>query len=99
MDIGFLRHIQACNNAVLPGDRLPFRISAAQVGWLKPEFAARLTAFPEITSGAYGVTLADGAALPTISRQLSDAGCYRWRRGGVDICAEADAPLLPRVDR
>jgi len=99
MDIGFLRHIQACNNAVLPGDRLLFRIGAAQVGWLKPDFAARLTAFPEITSGADGVTLADGAALPTISRQLSDAGCYRWRREEFDIRAEPDGPVLARLDR
>ena len=99
MEIGFLRHIQACNNAVLPGDRLPFRIGAAQVGWLKPEFAARLTAFPEITSGAHGVTLADGAALPAISRQLSDAGCYRWRREEFDIRAEPDGPVLARLDR
>ncbi len=99
MEIGFLRHIQACNNVELPGDRLPFRIGAAQVGWLKPDFAARLAGFPEITTEADGVTLADGAALPAISRQLSDAGCYRWRGENFDIRAEPEGRVLARLDR
>ncbi len=99
MEIGFLRHIQACNNVVLPDDRLPFRIGAVQVGWLKPDFAARLAAFPEITTGANGVTLTDGAALPAIARQLADAGCYRWREEEFDIRAEPEGPVLARLDR
>ena len=32
------------------------------------------------------------AALPAIARQLSDAGCYRWRREEFDIRAEAGRP-------
>jgi 8-oxo-dGTP pyrophosphatase MutT (NUDIX family) len=48
MDDGYLRHVRNCNNAVLPGERLAFRIGGAQVGWVKPAFAARLAAFPEI---------------------------------------------------
>ena len=46
MDEGYRRHVRACNNAVLPGERLPFRIGTAQVGWVKPEFAARLAGLP-----------------------------------------------------
>jgi 8-oxo-dGTP pyrophosphatase MutT (NUDIX family) len=99
MEIGFLRHIRACNNAVLPGDRLPFRIGAAQVGWLKRDFATRLAAFPEIATHGDEVTLTDGAALPAISRQLSDAGCYRWRGEKFDIRAEPDGPVLAELDR
>ncbi len=52
MDDGYLRHVRTCNNAVLPGERLAFRIGGAQVGWVKPAFAARLAAFPEISVGA-----------------------------------------------
>ena len=96
---GFLRHVRACNNAVLPGERLPFRIGAAQVGWVKPDFAARLAAFPEIAAAADGVALTDAAALPAIARRLSDAGCYRWRREEFDIRAEPDGPVLARLDR
>jgi hypothetical protein len=96
---GYLRHIRACNDARLPGERLAFRIGAAQVGWVKPDFAERLAGFPEVRRGPDGVTLADGAALPAIARQLSDAGCYRWRREAFDIRAEPDGPVLALLDR
>jgi 8-oxo-dGTP pyrophosphatase MutT (NUDIX family) len=99
MQAGYLRHVCACNNAVLPGERLPFRVGSAQVGWLKPDFAAKLAAFPEIIAATDGVSLADAAALPAIARSLSDAGCYRWRREEFDIRAEPDGPVLARLDR
>jgi hypothetical protein len=99
MDAGFLRHVRNCNNAELPGARLPFRIGRAQVGWVKPDLAAKLGAFPEISAGSDGVTLTDAAVLPAIARQLSDAGCYRWRREEFDIRAEPDGPVLARLDR
>lgn len=96
---GFLRHIRACNNARLPGNRLAFRIGAAQVGWVTPGFAARLAECPEIHAGLDGLTLADAAALPVIARRLSDAGCFRWRREAFDIRAEPDGPVLAQLDR
>ena len=99
MEAGYQRHVRACNNAVLPGERLAFRIGAAQVGWVKPDFAARLAGFPEIVADADGVALTDAAALPAIARRLSDAGCYRWRREEFDIRAEPDGPVLARLDR
>ena len=96
---GYLRHIRACNNARLPGDRVAFRIGAALVGWVKRAFAAKLAGCPEIHVDANGVTLADGSALPALSRRLSDSGCYRWRREAFDIRAEADGPVLAQLDR
>ena len=39
------RHIAACNNARLPGERLPFRIGAAQVGLGAPGLRARAGGF------------------------------------------------------
>jgi 8-oxo-dGTP pyrophosphatase MutT (NUDIX family) len=96
---GFLRHVRACNNAHLPGARLPFRIAADRVGWVKPDFAAKLAGLPQIRADADGVVLADGAALPTIARALSDAGCYRWRREEFDIRADPEGPVLARLDR
>ncbi|MEJ0018475.1 MAG: DUF4743 domain-containing protein [Acetobacteraceae bacterium] len=98
MHPGYERHMRACNNAILPGERLAFRIGATQVGWVKPDFAARLAAFPEIRVAA-DVTLADGAALPVIARSLSDAGCYRWRREAFDVRAEPEGPVLAQLDR
>jgi 8-oxo-dGTP pyrophosphatase MutT (NUDIX family) len=99
METGYLRHIRACNNVTLPGERLPFRIGSAQVGWVKPDLAARLASFPQISTDADGLTLADAAALPGIARQLADAGGYRWRAEEFDIRAEADGPVLARLDR
>lgn len=96
---GFLRHIRACNNARLPGDRLPFRIGVAQVGWVTPGFAAKLAECPEIQAASDSLTLADAAALPAIARRLSDAGCFRWRREAFDIRAEPDGPALAQLDR
>ncbi len=99
LDNGYLRHISACNNARLPGDRVGFRIGNAQVGWVKPAFAAKLAECPELRADADGVTLADGAALPVIARRLSDAGCYRWRREAFDIRAEPGGTVLALLDR
>jgi 8-oxo-dGTP pyrophosphatase MutT (NUDIX family) len=96
---GYLRHIRTCNNAQLPGIRRPFRIGTTQVGWVRPDLAARLGDFSQITINASGVTLADGAALPAIARQLSDAGCFRWRHEAFDIRAEKDGPVLAQLDR
>ncbi len=96
---GFLHHLRTCNNARLPGDRLPFRIGSAQVGWVKPALAAVLAKFPGISADASGVTLADGARLPAIARQLVEDGHFRFRREDFDIRAEPDGAVLARLDR
>jgi 8-oxo-dGTP pyrophosphatase MutT (NUDIX family) len=98
-ETGFLHHLRTCNNARLPGDRLAFRIDQAQVGWLKPALAEALQAFPEISAGAAGITLTDGTRLPTIARQLADAGWYRWRREDFDVRARPEGQVLARIDR
>ena len=67
IDSGFLRHVRACNNAHLPGERLPFLIGADQVGWVTADFARALAGEPQIEAGAACVVLADAAAL---ARQL-----------------------------
>jgi 8-oxo-dGTP pyrophosphatase MutT (NUDIX family) len=99
MDEGYRRHVRACNDAVLPGERLAFRIGAARVGWVKRDFAARLATFPEVATTEDGLVLTDAAALPAIARRLSEAGCYRWRREDFDIRAEPEGPALAQLDR
>jgi hypothetical protein len=96
---GFLRHIRACNNANLPGDRLPFRIGADHVGWVKPAFAAKLAECEQIVRTTDSVTLTDAAALQSIARRLSEAGNFRWRREAFDIRASPDGPVLAQLDR
>jgi 8-oxo-dGTP pyrophosphatase MutT (NUDIX family) len=99
LEPGFLRHIRACNNAVLPGERLAFQIGPARVGWVKPDFAARLATLPGIGMASGAVRLADAAALPVLARRLADAGCYRWRGEEFDVRATPDGPVLARLDR
>lgn len=96
-----LRHIALCNNAVLPGARLPFRIGAATVGWVLPPLAELLAGFPHITAGDHAVTLAADAAstLPAIARSLAERGVMRWRNEAFDVRATPNGPVLATIDR
>ena len=96
---GFLRHIRACQNAVLPGERLAFCLGVAQVGWVRPALAAALGAFPSVTATPERVTLREPAALPGIARELSARGFYRRRNEEFDVRAEVDGPVLAVMDR
>lgn len=96
---GFLRHIRACQTAVLPGGRLAFHIGADPVGWVRPALAAALAAFPEIEAGPTRATLTAPAALQPIARALSARGFYRWRNEAFDVRAVADGPVLAVLDR
>lgn len=96
---GFLRHIRACNNAVLPGGRLPFSIGADQVGWVQPALARVLAAFPHVATGPDGVRLDDPAALQTIVRGLAERGLLRWRGEAFDVRARSDGPAIAEIDR
>ncbi|MBC7801772.1 MAG: thiamine pyrophosphokinase, partial [Gemmatimonadaceae bacterium] len=37
-----MRHVEACNNAVLPGRRAPLWLEHGQIGWVRPDAAAVL---------------------------------------------------------
>lgn len=94
-----LRHIAACNNAGLPGARLPFRLAGAVVGWVRPELARTLAAFPAIRVAEDTVALADAAALPAIVAALSERGLFRWRAEAFDVRADPEGPVLAQMDR
>jgi 8-oxo-dGTP pyrophosphatase MutT (NUDIX family) len=94
-----LAHVRACNNAVLPGERLPFRLGAAQVGWVRPDLAAALAAFPTVTREADAVVLQEPAALPALARALAAQGHCRWRAEAFDVRAVPDGPALAQIDR
>jgi len=99
MPTGLMRHIEACRNAVLPGERLAFRIGAAPVGWVAPALADALARFPEIRRDREAIVLADGAALPALARALSAQGFHRWRGEAFDVRADPDGPALAEIDR
>jgi 8-oxo-dGTP pyrophosphatase MutT (NUDIX family) len=96
---GFLRHVRTCNNALLPGERLAFRLGQVRVGWVKPGLAKALAAFPQVAANGTGVWLRDPAALAPIARTLSQQGHFRWRNEAFDVRAVPDGPVLAQIDR
>jgi hypothetical protein len=96
---GFQRHVLACNNAELPGERIPFCLGDQPVGWVLPRIAAVLDGMAGIERSADRVILADPASLPSISRALSEIGLYRWRGEAFDVRARPDGPSLTQIDR
>lgn len=96
-----LRHIDACHNARLAGRRIPFRIGAAQVGWVLPEFAVALRGFAAIRREGDGLTLDPqrAAELPAIARALAERGLLGWRGESFDVRAEPGGAVLAEIDR
>ena len=92
-----IRHIRACNNAVLPGERRRVWVAGQAVGWIMPALAA--------AAAAQGARLdADGLTLrpeqiEAVTRAMAGAGLFRWRGEAFDVRAEAEGPSLARIDR
>jgi 8-oxo-dGTP pyrophosphatase MutT (NUDIX family) len=101
MDKLLARHIDACNNAVLPGGRLELRIGAARVGYVAPALARVLAGFDAISLGDGIVTLAANRAdeLPRIATEVADLGFGRVRGELFDVRESEGAPVLARIDR
>ncbi len=92
-----MRHIAACRNADLPGQRLPLRLGTAQVGWVLPEMARALAGLGAAI-GPGGVALA-ADELPGMAKALAGQGSFRWRGEAFDVRAEPDGPALAQLDR
>jgi 8-oxo-dGTP pyrophosphatase MutT (NUDIX family) len=96
---GFQRHVRACNNAVLPGARIPFLIGDQPVGWVPSRIASALEGMPVVKCASDRVILSDPAALPAIGWTLSERGLYRWRSEAFDVRVQPDGPVLTQIDR
>ncbi len=104
----FQRHIDACNNIASPAGLIPFRIGAAQVGWLGADLARALTFVPrDIHVDGEGVSIAarhrsPGArsdALAGIARAVAERGHCRIRDEAFDVRATPEGPVLATLDR
>jgi 8-oxo-dGTP pyrophosphatase MutT (NUDIX family) len=98
-DTGFERHVRACNNASLPGDRVGFFVGDQPVGWIAGPIASALDGMAGIRSAPDRVVLTDPAALPAIVRVLAERGLCRLRGELFDVRATADGPALAKIDR
>ncbi len=94
-----LRHVAACNNAVLPGTRLPLCLAGAPIGWLRPELAASLAGWPGLRRSDAGLDLAEPARLTLLGRELAEAGHCRWRGEAFDVRATVGGAVLAQIDR
>ena len=91
------RHLAACNNATLPGSRIPVQLGSATVGYLDP---ALLPHVLRLGGASHGNAVAiDPARLAPLARTLADAGHYRWRNEAFDVRGEPDGPVLATIDR
>lgn len=82
-----MRHLAACNNARLPGGRVPFHLGGEAVGWVLPDAAAIV-----------GTDVEPGG-LAAANRALVAAGLCRWREEAFDVRAVPEGAVLGRVDR
>jgi 8-oxo-dGTP pyrophosphatase MutT (NUDIX family) len=98
-EAGFGRHVRACNNAVLPGGRIPLYIRDAVAGWVSAGIADALDGFPGIVRAGGRITLTQPDTLQAIARTLADTGHYRWRGETFDVRHRHDGPAVARIDR
>lgn len=99
MNEEFRRHIAACNNFSLPGDRVALSIGSVQVGWLEPRIAAALQASGAVSALNDSLVLGDPRSLPGIAHDLAMRGFYRFRGEAFDVRARPGDPALTTIDR
>jgi thiamine pyrophosphokinase len=97
----FDRHLAACDNARLPGRRLPLRIGAAQVGWVRPRLSYSLMGLPAISvmPDAVEVDPVRPNALQDVAHVLADQGRIGLRGENFDVRAGEVGPVLTVLDR
>ena len=99
MENSLLRHLETCNNAVLPGSRSAFRLDGQIVGWVLPAIVTALGTIEGIRRDADGLTLLDARKLPDIAREMAGLGFGRVRGEMFDVRATPDGPALSTIDR
>ena len=96
--MSLLRHIEALRNVHLPGDRLPFLLADARVGWVTPA-AARLLLRLGCHEAADAIVLREADTLPALAEAAAHAGAFTWRAEAFDVRAVQQGAVLATVDR
>ncbi|HET6184494.1 MAG TPA: DUF4743 domain-containing protein [Acetobacteraceae bacterium] len=95
----FLRHVRACNNAVLPGSRASLFAGGERIGFVAPRLANRLAGFAEVSQEENRLQLHNPAALERIAQILASEGLIPWRNEAFDVRATPEGAVLGRIDR
>jgi len=95
-DMTLLRHIQACNNAVLPGGRVQLAVDGVAVGWMLPDVADLVRRLGGQGDDPVNISSTN---LPALGRALTAAGVARWRNEAFDVRAQPDGTVLGTIDR
>jgi 8-oxo-dGTP pyrophosphatase MutT (NUDIX family) len=96
---GFGRHIEACNNARLPGDRLALRLDGTTLGWVDVMLAPGLAAHGLIPGRDGAIDIHDTAILERLAQDFAAEGHFRFRGELFDIMASPGGPSVGRIDR
>jgi 8-oxo-dGTP pyrophosphatase MutT (NUDIX family) len=89
-----LSHVRACHDAVLPGERWPFFIGEALVGYVRPALARRLDGV-----AVEGGRVALAAAAAGRLNEMAQAAGVIFRGEDFDVRALVDGPVLGVLDR
>lgn len=94
----FIRHLDSCNTARLPGDRTPFRLGNARAGWIAPALVPELERRGlHRQDGA--LVLDDPTRLEGLGEALAADGVYRSHHELFDVAPTAEGPPIARIDR
>ncbi|MBV1837631.1 NUDIX hydrolase family protein [Acetobacter estunensis] len=95
---GFLRHIKACNNASLPGRRIPFYIAGQLAGFADPKIVPALDAMGLRKGDVFD--LPNPSVLESLGEILASQGLYRPHDELFDVWGPQDGqPPLGVIDR
>ncbi|MBV8457488.1 MAG: DUF4743 domain-containing protein, partial [Acetobacteraceae bacterium] len=95
----FMRHVLACRNVELPGERLPFLLGPARVGFVTRDFARELLKQPEVERIPDRLCVSDPDKLPGLARRTAELGLHGWRNESFDVRAYVGGPVLAQMDR
>ena len=89
---GFLRHIRACRNAVVPGRRREVRFRGSAVGFVAPE-TLRLLGLADAD-----LDVPDQATFDRYARAVCTGGVLRWRDEAFDV-RDPEGQVVATLDR
>ncbi len=81
-----LRHVAACTDARLPGERVRLRVAGHACGWVRPDLAVP-------------PALPDAAALEAVAARLAAEGRFRPRGERFAVRSDEDGACLGGIDR